>query len=326
MPDPRNRSGNATPTGRWRVQEARALCAVLLALLGRSSGWLAAAQGQPSTDSPSSALRAVCTIQDERIRETSGMVASRRHPGLVYLHNDSGDEPLVYAVDRDGRTRFHVRLSDARNVDFEDISLAPGREPGTFDVCVADIGDNKSIRGEVVIYRFPEPETMPAQPEVVVRPLVHRITYADGPQDAEGFCVHPRTGDGYILTKRTDGTSRVYRLAAPWNPSETTHLERYMTLQMPAGVPGATIITAADLSSDGRILVARSYLSGWEWRLPPGGPDNGMERLLAQTPARLALPAERQGESLCFTADDRALLTVSEGKSAVIHEFRLDRE
>ena len=104
---------------------------------------------------------------------------------------------------------------------------------------------------------------------VDVEPVAYKIRYADGPADAEAFCVHPHTGDGYILTKRTDGCSAVYKLAAPWNSQTRTILLRLLTLELPPAMPLSRIITAADIASDGQRLAARSYIDGWEWSLSP---------------------------------------------------------
>ena len=39
------------------------------------------------------------TITDPRITESSGLAASRQHPGIYWTHNDSDDGPYLYAVD-----------------------------------------------------------------------------------------------------------------------------------------------------------------------------------------------------------------------------------
>jgi hypothetical protein len=41
----------------------------------------------------------VCRFTDKRFTEISGLATSHRHPGVLYLHNDSGDGPYIYAVD-----------------------------------------------------------------------------------------------------------------------------------------------------------------------------------------------------------------------------------
>lgn len=293
----------------------------------------------------------VCTLRDARIHEASGLIASRKMPGCYYTLNDSDNPPLVFLIDRAGRTRLTLRLADARNVDWEDIALAPGEKPGTFDVCVADIGDNNKRRRELTIYRFPEPsppETpaapasqpanhnhekessgssaepldAPAETKEVkeIKAVAYRIRYADGPSDAEAFFVHPRTGDGYIVTKRFDGRCDVYKLAAPWKTNELNVLPKVGELRFPDALPVSTMATAADLAPDGRRLAVRSYACGWEWRLPAETPDKEFEKIFKTEPTRLELAAEPQGEALCYSSDGRAILTVSEKRPTVLYE------
>lgn len=274
---------------------------------------------------------ALAEVADPRIVEASGIAASRRNPGCYYIHNDSGDVPRVFVIDRTGRVQLEIRLAGAKAVDYEDISLAPGEQPGTFDVCVADIGDSNACRKNVMIYRFPEP-TLP-EPDgatgqatgssslVEVRPTAYTVRYAEGPGDAEAFCVHPRTGDGYILTKRLDGRSVVYKLPAPWNPREEMLLRQVCTVELPASIIGlGRVVTAADISPDGRRLAVRCYVNGWEWRLPSGADGTGFDRIFAAQPVELNLPGEPQGEALCYSPDGAAFLTISEGKSPTIYE------
>ncbi len=303
--------------GSWCVT----VCCSAAALLAGTVPGLAQTT-RPTTESYGEP-EAICTLKDDRIAEASGIAASRRTPGMYYVHNDSGDRPRVFLVDRTGRTRLTIQLKNARHVDWEDISLAPGSEPGKFDVCVADIGDNRARRGELIIYRFPEVDPAAADgPVVEAQAVAYRIAYADGPADAEAFVVHPQTGDGYVLTKRLDGACHVYKLAAPWNPKERTVLPKVATLRFPKVMLLQTMVTAADISPDGHRLATRSYLCGWEWRLPATTDKGDFERIFGTKPTRLELAVEPQGEALCYAADGRALLTVSETPPAVLYETR----
>lgn len=260
-------------------------------------------------------------LQDPRIDEASGIAPSHRYAGWCYIHNDSGDKPRVYLVDRTGRTRATIRLKGAQASDYEDIAMAPGATPGAFDVCVADIGDNKERRPHVTVYRFSEAE-LPPQPSttISVEPTAYRLRYADGPANAEAFAVHPRTGTAYVLTKRTDGRTNVYCWPAPWDAREVTVLQKLRTLDLPPGWPLARIVTAADIAPDGRRLAVRCYVDGWEWRLPPGDPVDRFDRVFNTTPRRLSLAPEPQGEALCYTANGGGLLTVSEGPTPTLYE------
>lgn len=285
------------------------------------------------------------TLNDPRIAEASGLVASRRYPGLFYVHNDSGDSARVFVIDGQGRTKAVIELAGIRAVDFEDIALAPGAADGAFDVCVADIGDNSARRRTVAVHRFPEPElpnattSQPSErvppedpaaaPTVRVRPVSTVFRYADGPQDAEAFVVDPWTGDGYILTKRIDGLMRIYRLAAPWPEGGEHILPLVRSERLPMATPRAQIVTAADISPDGTRLAVRCYLDGWEWRRPARASSDlagagAFAAFFAEPPEPLRLAIERQGEALAYSADGAAIVTVSEDRGATVWRTELD--
>jgi hypothetical protein len=291
----------------------------------------AAAFVPPQTSRPAAHYRgpvALGEIADPRLNEASGLAASRRNRGCYYTHNDSGGRPRVYVLDRKGRIRATIRLTGAENVDWEDIALAPGEKAETHDVCVADIGDNRAERAEVVIYRFPEPDLGAGSDRFIdVKPRAIRCKYEGGARNAEGFAVHPQTGDAYVFTKRSDGACHVYRLGAPWSPTGVATLRRVGSLRFPEEAPPlARIVTAADISSDGRRLVTRSYLGGWEWCLPEARTAGDFARLFRQEPTALKLATEPQGEALCFSADGKTLLTISEGTPTTLYEVRAQED
>ena len=300
---------------------------VLLAVL--SVACLPSAEGQPTISQPTTRYGqpvAVCEIHDPRLTEASGLVASRRNPGYYYTHNDSQGQPWVYVLDRLGRICTTIRLVGARNVDWEDISLARGDQANTYDVCVADIGDNKACRTEIVIYRFPEPEINAlarGRGTIDLTPKATRCKYEDGPRDAEGFATHPQTGDGYLFTKQYDGVCRIYRLAAPWPTNGPATLKCSGTLKFPKEAHRLSrIVTAADISPDGRCLVTRGYVGGWEWRLPEKPALGEFARIVDRAPTPIELAGEPQGEALCFSADGSALLTISEQTPTTLYEVR----
>lgn len=279
-------------------------------------------ESRPTTNV--TAARVAFQLVDPRLNEISGMAASRRNPGLYYVHNDSGSGPVLFALDGSGAIRAEIRLSGATNRDWEDMSIAPGRDKGTFDVCIADIGDNREGRPDIVIYRFPEPElSQPSSGPVrnsalYFEPVALRLKYPDGAHNAEAFAVHPRTGDAIILTKKLDGGSDAYVLRAPWPSGEAT-LERVGPVPLPASVRPAQIVTGADFSPSGDRLVVRCYVDGWEWRLDVA---SGFEAVLttiqSRTPDRLDLPAQEQTETVCFRVDGGAVLTTTEAETGTV--------
>jgi hypothetical protein len=270
----------------------------------------------------------IATLEDRRITESSGVVASRRNPGLFWTHNDSGDGPFVYAFDRAGRSHGTWRVEGAKAFDWEDIAAGPGPEAGRSYLYAGDIGDNDEKRELIIVYRFAEPEVTDADaasthesPRVTAPAEALRLKYPDGAHNAEALLVHPTTGDLYVVTKGGDAAG-VYKLAAPFDASAVNTLARVATLHGP-GFFG-TLVTGADISPDGRRVALCDYASGYELTLPEGSKD--FDDIWRQQPTLVPLGARRQGESVCYRIDGNALLATSEGTPTPLIEVVLSKE
>jgi hypothetical protein len=270
----------------------------------------------------------IATLEDRRINESSGVVASRRNPGLFWTHNDSGDGPFVYAFDRTGRSRGTFRVEGAKAYDWEDIAAGPGPEHDRAYLYAGDIGDNDEKRELIIVYRFAEPEVTDADaasthesPRVTAPAETLRLKYPDGAHDAEALLVNPLTGDLYVLTKGADAAG-VYKLAAPFDASAVNTLARVATLHGP-GFFG-TLVTGADISPDSRRVALCDYASGYELTLPEGS--KNFDDIWRQRPTLVPLGARRQGESICYRLDGAALLATSEGTPTPLIEVVLPKE
>jgi hypothetical protein len=269
----------------------------------------------------------LATLATRAVRESSGVVASRRNPGLFWTHNDSGDGPFVYAFDREGRARGTWRVSGAQARDWEDIASGPGPAQGQTYLYAGDIGDNDREREFVVVYRFPEPqagaeesgsgkdtarETAPAE--------AIRLKYPDGAHNAEALLVHPLTGDIYVLTKTADSAA-VYKLAAPFDAGAVNTLARVAVLKGPDFF--GTLVTGGDISPDGTRVALCDYAQGYELTMPAGA--RGFDEVWTQKPAAVPLGLRLQGESVCYRLDGAALLATSEKSPTPLIEVVLPR-
>ncbi|MEE4545460.1 hypothetical protein V2S66_26260 [Streptomyces sp. V4-01] len=260
---------------------AAAVCAALALACG--SALPAVADSGPSV-----AFR----IGDPRITESSGLAASRAHPGVYWTHNDSGDGPYVFAVDSTGKTLAKVTMRGVHARDVEAISIGPDG-----DLYVGDIGDNlDGTWPEVWIYRFHEPQQLHDQTVDVTR---YKVRYQGGPRNAEALMVQPTTGRVYIASKHEDG-GHLY--AGPAKLST----EGVNLFHPVADVPW---VTDGAFSPDGSRLVLRGYFWSTEYRWVDG---------LPKKLASLDVPMEPQGESVTFTTDGRALMYGSEGKDSQV--------
>ncbi|MFB7463985.1 WD40 repeat domain-containing protein [Streptomyces sp. NPDC056224] len=230
------------------------------------------------------------TISDPRIKESSGLAASRIHPGVYWTHNDSDDGPYVYAVDSaTGRTVARVTLTGiGRPRDVEAISLGPDGQ-----LYVGDIGDNRDGTWDHVwIYRFPEPKELG---DTTVKAAQFTVRYADGPRNAEALMVHPVTGRVYIASKN-ESKGGLYEGPEQLSASGTNVFRRV------ADVPW---VTDGAFSPDGSRLALRGYFTARAYPWKDGRPEGAGERVDA--------PWQGQAESVTYAADGSALMFGSEG-------------
>jgi hypothetical protein len=307
---------------RW----AAVLCTLLLAAgcSGGSGGEDDPLAEPPATQSTAAtgATRAyqdatvLGTITDPAITESSGLAASRRNPGLLWTHNDSGDEPFVYCIDLKAAPCGAWRVTGAEAWDWEDMAAGPGPRPGEPYLYLGDIGDNLDTRTEIIVYRIPEPVAggagpvpTKAAPAATAPAEVLRLRYPDGAgHNAEGMAVHPSTGDLYVITKDAQ-SARVFKAAAPLDPSKVATMVQMGTVRLGTGSRGLEQVTGAAISPDGRRAAICTYTAGYELEVPAGGQ---FDDVWAQTPAPVSLGPRLQGESIANRLDGRALLTTSE--------------
>lgn len=232
------------------------LLAVTLALVPS----VAAAQVPWTLRAPSEARQT--GVFAERIDESSGLAASRQHPGLLWTVEDSGNPAAVHAVDTSGNILGTWRIEGARNADWEAIALGPC---GT-DSClyIADTGDNGARRNTVTIYRMREPSIQPNRQRGrttdgrISRPDVLTLRYPDGAHDVEALVVTPGE-DLILISKGRREAVRAYRLdRSAWSADKAVTAHPLGKLPMPTeGIGG--LVTDAALHPDGRRLVVRTY-------------------------------------------------------------------
>ncbi|MFE1380161.1 WD40 repeat domain-containing protein [Streptomyces sp. NPDC058740] len=240
------------------------------------------------------------TIEDPRITESSGLAASRAHPGVYWTHNDQ-DAPLIYGIDsRTGETVATLTMKGVGTPrDMEGISVGPDG-----DIYVGDIGDNLDGSWDHVwIYRFPEPRELKDQ---TVRATQYDVRYADGARNAEALMVHPKTGRVYIASKNEDGGG-LYQGPAHLSTAGTNVFRRI------GEVPW---VTDGAFSPSGDRLVLRGYFSAREYAWKDGRIDgDGVS---------VGAPFQGQSESVTYTLDGSAFMFGSEGKKSRV--VRVDRQ
>ncbi len=238
----------------------------------------------------------VCRFSDSRLVEISGITWSRAHPGVYWVHNDSGRGPYLYAVDgRTCRTLARIRVANIGARDLE--AIATGTDPrGQSVLWLGDIGDNRDSWPSVRLHAIVEPTRLLDQQ---VLATTYRFTYGDIPHNAEGLIAAPDRADVWVVTKQLAAGS-VWKV--PLSKASVTRA----TLVGDVG----GISTDAAMSRSGTRFVIRDYLKAYVY-------DGPVSAATLARPTEVALPFELQGEAITWAPGDTALLVAGERETAL---------
>ena len=295
---------------------------------------LSSAHANPtaSVPCPSGKIKRMGAIKHSDINEASGLIVT---DSWLWLHNDSGDGPNLYAVDKTGEKRASIGVHEAFARDWEDMASFTDLDKTYF--LIGDIGDNKERQDQVTFYVIEKPSSS------TTSPLLYTFT-ADygtvGSKDAEAFVVDPITKRLLLITKGRDGTLHYLEAIFPLPSQYKASIEPVIN-DVHLGAPHISfvevgqhsvgtipldkreqsrLVTSAAIHPNGEWLVIRNYLSAKAYHRTD---DQSWSDALAQDPCRIPLPLQPQGETLAFSPDGQSLWTVSEGKKQTIYTIEL---
>ena len=251
----------------------------------------------------------------EEVCETSGLFF---HNGRLWTHNDSGGEPILYALDT---TTFDVvqriTLDNATNKDWEDLCT------DGMNVYIGDFGNNRGDRKDLCVYRLPL-SSLPDNGDATLSAECINFRYSDqidftsrkiNDFDCEAFFV---TDDYlYLLSKSWEtGITRLYRLSK--EPGD--HVAELVNSFDSQG-----LITGADYDRENHILFTVGYMRTlwWPFIYIIYDFDEAGENLPNH---RLEMPqlAWTQFEGICFFNYGQCYITAETNKGMVSSVFEVD--
>ena len=248
--------------------------------------------------------------------EVSGLAASRRHPGVLWAHNDSGDAPRLFALSaEDASLLATITVAGAQARDWEDLAAGPCGPDVQEEHClyIGDIGNNAKQRDDLVVYRVPEP-ALDAASTTPATALPFGYPFADENPDAETLMVSSEDGRIYVVTKRAGAPDILLRFPTPSTPGQRATLE--VVARAPAG--GASVSTGGDWAPDGASFVVRTYFGATEYHLT--GRDPGAA--FATKGRRVQLAGEPQGEAIAYgVGGQQVLYTLSEHTGQPLYRY-----
>jgi hypothetical protein len=219
------------------------------------------------------------------LAELSGLAVSRRNPGVVWSHNDSGDDARLFALDEQLHVRAELRVDGADAFDWEDVAAATGPD-GSPWLWIADTGDNFVFHPTAQLHLVPEPDLRPVATGAVIHAAALTtivMRYPNGPHHVESLAVDPPTGDAFLVAKALDSERMVdvYRV-----PATTTrgHGRVEVEVEVVARIVGADRGSVGPTAADCRF---------------DAGP----------------------GEAVAFTPDGQHLYSIAEGIGSHLHRY-----
>lgn len=240
-------------------------------------------------------VRLVAQMSDLRIKESSGVVASRRYPNVFWTHNDGGGpkKQVLYAIDLEGKTLADFQVTGSKFHDWEDIAIDDAGH-----LYLGDIGNNDSREDKLAVYEIDEPDPMSGNGSVSPK-RGWTLKFPNAPFDCESLFIWKDYG--YVISKVFENAhAQVFRFLLE-NTNEPLTLELVATTKIESPVTGA------DISADGNLLGLVSKAGAYVFRI-----DGDVARVAEVEPHHTKLK-DQHIEGCCFVPD--GLLATSERRN-----------
>jgi hypothetical protein len=231
-------------------------------------------------------------ISDPRIKESSGVIASRQYANIFWTHNDGGGpkKQVLYAIDRKGVTHAAFPVTGPTFHDWEDIAIDDAGH-----IYLGDIGNNDAKRDTLAVYEIDEPDPAASTGDVSPK-RGWMLKFPGAPFDCESLFIWKDYG--YVISKVFDkGRAQVFRFPL----KETTEP---LTIELVATTKIESPVTGADISADGNLLCLVAKSGAYVYRI-----DGDVARVNEVEPHHTKLEGKHI-EGCCFVPD--GLLATSE--------------
>ncbi|WP_162823775.1 hypothetical protein [Lysobacter sp. TY2-98] len=265
---------------------------------------------------------------DSQLSEISGLAVSNRHDDTLWMHDDGGNPPRLFAVDREGERVATFRVEGVPKTDWEDI--AAFHQQGRDYLMLADTGDNGGLRRTLQLHVIEEPAKLENARLKPAWSIVFR--WPDGPRDCEAVAVDERRGEVLLISKRRQ-PPELFRLPLTAQIDPPAVAERVARLRMPAALapqsgtderaPLSAQVTAASISPDGQRLAVLTYRYLLIYAKHPA---EDWARAVVRPPRVLTLPWLPQAEAMGWDRDGRHVYTTGEFVPAPLYRIDVDAD
>ena len=194
----------------------------------------------------------------KKLKEVSG-ITYFPDSKLIYTLEDSGNKNDIYAINPEGELDKTITISNAKNVDWEDIT-----KDKSGNIYIGDFGNNDNDRKDLCIYKinknqlnkdqaFAEYKVSFSYPEQTEFPPKKKEMF----YDVEGFIEYQNYF--YLFTKNRskgfDGTAYIYKIANKAGTQKPIKIGEFKTCSN----YNHCVLTSATISPDGKKVVVLSH-------------------------------------------------------------------
>ncbi|MCP3852548.1 MAG: hypothetical protein GY694_20315 [Gammaproteobacteria bacterium] len=244
------------------------------------------------------------TIENKKIKESSGLACSTRDKKLLWTHNDSGHMPIIYAMNHKGKDLATFHLDGIENYDWEDMDAF--QYEGNSYLLIADTGDNYELRWDYRISIIKEPKLNKKRPSSISPAWSFAFQYEDGlSYDVESVAVDVLREKILLLTKRT---SYAILFELPLKPKDNDKIQvavksdEFKKIKNPS---------ALDISKNGRLMSVNTYRRVHRFSRKHGGETWQYED-------SLKYKSLFQPEAMCLSKSEKHYYITSERKAYLI--------
>jgi len=194
----------------------------------------------------------------KKLKEVSG-ITYFPETSTIYTLEDSGNKNAIYAIDSKGKLEKTITISNAENIDWEDIT-----RDKTGNIYIGDFGNNDNERKDLCIYKVAKSELNKdlakaeykisfSYPEQTEFPPKKKEMFFD----VEGF--FEQGGYFYLFTKNRskgfDGTAFIYKIKNAYGTQKAVKIGEFKTCNN----YNHCVLTSATISPDGKKVALLSH-------------------------------------------------------------------
>ena len=274
-------------------------------------------------------------MQHSGIREASGLARSNIDPDRLWIINDGGTGPELFAIGLDGSNQGVFKVAGSRNIDWED--LASFVLDGQPMLLIADIGDNLARRQSLTLYVLREPPLTQAADDVAGTLEIawqQNFVFPGGAIDAESVSVDAGKESVLILSKR-EIPAVLYRVPLrsrsgdPDTAITATRIGTVESLPQPSKLDRDWALarqdwhwqpTAMDISASGNAAVILTYRNIYLYQRTS---NQSWFEVLQGKPEKIEMSGVKEAEAITFSADGAAVFVTTEKRHAPLLRFEI---